>query len=403
MKILFISYDFPFPPSGGSISRDYNLIKQLSGKHELFWINRTTRGRVKDEYLNEMRKYFRAMKIVEWDYPQDYAGLVASIFTDTPYIIRRFRSEEMRHTVDEMLSSFDFDLIFCDHIYLAQYIPERVIGKIPAIPNNEDCGFSFYKRMSENSGPLRRAYAATQWRKILKYEIDMINKFGIYITTSETEKESLLRHCPGAQIKVAENGVDTTYFSCRNGQASSPVIIFSAWYGYYPNREAVRYFADEIFPLIRNRIPEAEFRIVGKEPPKSVMQLGNREGITVTGYVNDIRNELAKAAVSVAPLKTGGGTRLKILEAFASGVPVVSTSIGAEGLSAVNGTDIMIADEPAEFADKVLSILNDKALAQRLSENARLLAENRYDWNIIGSKLNNIIEEYVSGFRRATG
>ena len=177
MKILFISYDFPYPPTGGSISRDYNLIKQLSKKHELHWINRTIRGKISQDRIDEMGKYFEEMEIIEWDYEHSVTGLLKSLFTDTPYIIRRFYSEQMKELVTKSIGKNNFDLILCDHIYLAQYISDSVIGKIPVIPNNEDCGFTFYKRMAEESGFIRSLYARSQWKKLLKYEIEILKKF----------------------------------------------------------------------------------------------------------------------------------------------------------------------------------------------------------------------------------
>ncbi|MEZ4690871.1 MAG: glycosyltransferase [Ignavibacteria bacterium] len=223
MKILFISYDFPFPPTGGSISRDYNLIKQLSKHHELHWINRTIRGKIKQEYKDEMKKYFRKMDIIEWDYDQDPAGLLKSMVTNVPYIIKRFESNEMKELVSKTIRENDFDLILCDHIYLSQYIPESIAGSIPVIPNNEDCGFTYYKRMTENSGFARSVYARSQWKKLLDYEIEVLKKYNVYITTSEKEKELISQYYNQAEICVIENGVDTDYFS--PGKEMVPVRI----------------------------------------------------------------------------------------------------------------------------------------------------------------------------------
>ncbi len=400
MKILFISFDFPFPPTGGSISRDYNLIKQLSKHHELFWINRTTRGKVKDNYISEMQKYFKLMKIVEWDYRQNYAELVKSLFTNEPYIIRRFRSSEMKNTVEKMINDNEFDLILCDHIYLAQYLPETIVGKMPVIPNNEDCGFTFYKRMSENSGFIRKLYARSQWEKILKYEIAVLEKFKSYITTSENEKELISSYYDKARIFVIENGVDTGYFKFREHQPSGANLIFTAWFGYYPNVEAVNYFVRDIFPLIRKVLPDATFTIAGKEPPQSVIDLGKMDGIKVTGYVEDIRTLLRDANVAVIPLKSGGGTRLKILEAMSSGIPVVSTPIGAEGLRYSEGENILIGKSDRDFAEKTVRVIRDSSLAEGLSLKARLLVEEEYDWEIIGDKLSLCLETYVSEFKQ---
>jgi len=398
MKILFISYDFPYPPTGGSISRDYNLIKQLSKHHELHWINRTIRGKIKQEYKDEMNKYFKEMDITEWDYDQDPAGLLKSMVTKTPYIIKRFESGQMKDLVSKKIIENKFDLIFCDHVYLSQYIADNVAGNIPVIPNNEDCGFTYYKRMTENSGIARSVYAQSQWKKLLDYEIEVLKKYKVYITTSEKEKELISAYYDKAEIEVIENGVDTEYFSPGVRDDASPNIVFTAWFKYYPNVKAAIDFTNNIFPEIKKVIPEIKFYIVGKEPPERVKKLGKTEGVVVTGYVDDVRDYMKNADAAVIPLQIGGGTRLKILEAMSMKVPVVSTVLGAEGLSVKDGENILIAKSDEEFVSKVINVIKDKQLAEKLSANGRKLMVEKYDWEISGKKLNEFLKSYVENF-----
>ncbi|HAY32728.1 MAG TPA: glycosyltransferase family 4 protein [Ignavibacteria bacterium] len=400
MKILYISYDFPFPPTGGSISRDFNLIKQMARENELHWINRTVRGKISQDRIDEMGKYFTEMEIAEWDYNHSITGLIKSLFTDIPYIIRRFASDRMKETVSKYIRENNYDLILCDHIYLAQYLPDDIAGKIPVIPNNEDCGYTFYKRMSEQSGFIRKMYAKSQWKKLLKYEIEILKKYKVYITTSEKEKELLSSYYNGAEIKVIENGVDTDYFYKRENAADEPALIFTAWFGYYPNEEAAVYFTKKILPLVRKEIKDVKFIIAGKEPSRKILELASDEGVIVTGYVDDIRDYLKNAAAAVIPLKVGGGTRLKILEAFSMGVPVISTEIGAEGINAEINKDILIGKDDTDFAEKIIKVLKNKKLAGMLSENGRALAESEYDWNIIGRELNRYLNEFVNNFNK---
>ncbi len=398
LKILFISYDFPYPPSGGSISRDYNLIKQLSKNHELHWINRTIRGDIKQEYKDEMGKYFKEMNIIKWDYSQNPAGLFKSLVSNIPYIIRRFESAEMKDIVKETINKNKFDLILCDHIYMSQYLPDSITGKIPVIPNNEDCGFTYYKRMTENSGFARKLYAGSQWKKLLNYEIGVLKKYNVYITTSEKEKNLISQYYNEAEIEVIENGVDTVFFSENKRKNLNPNIVFTAWFKYYPNSRAVIDFVNNIFPKIKKGIPDIKFYIVGKEPPQKVKDLEKTEGVIVTGYVDDVREYLGNADAAVIPLKIGGGTRLKILEAMSMKIPVVSTVLGAEGLDVEDGKNILIARNDDEFAQKVIGVIKDKNLSKHLSENGRTLMEEKYDWDKIGNKLNDFIEVFVKNF-----
>ncbi|MDQ3021780.1 MAG: glycosyltransferase family 4 protein [Bacteroidota bacterium] len=401
MKILFISYDFPYPPTGGSISRDYNLIKQLSKHHELHWINRTIRGKIKKEYMDEMKKYFKEIKIAEWEYSHNYFRFLKSLVTDIPYIIRRFESDEMKKIVEETINQNEFDLILCDHIYLSQYIPDSITGKIPVIPNNEDCGFTYYKRMTENSGFTRSLYAGSQWQKLLNYEISILKKYNVYITTSEKEKESISKYYDEAEIGVVENGVDAEFFSERVRKDLSPNIVFTAWFKYYPNAIAAIDFVNNIFPKIKMEIPDLKFYIVGKEPPEKVKSLAKTDGVIVTGYVHDVRDYLANADAAVIPLQIGGGTRLKILEAMSMKIPVVSTVLGAEGLEVEDEKNILIAKNDEDFAQKVIRIMKDKNLSNKLSNNGKVLAVHRYNWDIIGEKLNKFLYSFVKKFNSA--
>lgn len=404
MKILFISYDFPYPPAGGSISRDYNLIKQLSKTNELYWINRTIRGKVKDEYKQEMKKYFKEMRIFEKEFEHNALNFLNSMVKSRPYILKRFESEEMKTAIKEIMERIKFDLILCDHIYLAQLIPDEVTGKIPVIPNNEDCGFTYYKRMSENSGLLRKFYAGIEWKNLLKYEIEILKKYNVYVTTSEKEKQLISDHYNKANVFVLENGVDTEYF-IPNGRYKndSPTLLFTAWFGYYPNTDAAIYFVKKIFPLIKKEIPNVKFYIVGKEPPEKVKMLESTEGVTVTGYVEDVRKYLSSADVSVIPLRIGGGTRIKILESMAMKVPVVSTVLGAEGLEVQDNHNIMIAGNENEFAEKVIRLLSDKNTAEQIASNGKKLIDEKYDWNKLGKKMNDFLNEFVKKGKHETG
>ena len=292
-----------------------------------------------------------------------------------------------------------FDLILCDHIYLSQYIPEEIIGKIPVIPNNEDCGYTYYKRMTENSGIARSAYAMTQWEKLLRYEIEVLKKYKVYITTSEKEKELISEYYNDAEICVIENGVDTEFFSHRERTDQNPNIVFTAWFKYYPNTQAAIDFVKNVFPKIKKEIPDLKFYIVGKEPPQKVKDLEKTEGVIVTGFVDDVRKYIANADAAVIPLQIGGGTRLKILEAMSMKIPVVSTILGAEGLDVEDGKNILIAKDDTEFAEKVIKVIRDKNLSEQLSDNGRILMEEKYEWEKIGCKLNDFLNDFVNNFK----
>jgi sugar transferase (PEP-CTERM/EpsH1 system associated) len=399
LKILFISYDFPYPPTGGSISRDYNLIRQLAKHHELHWVNRTITGEVKAEHAEEMEKYFKTMEIVPWDYRNSIPGFIKSFFTGKPYIIYRFKSPEMEEIVRKKISDDNFDLILCDHIYLQQYLPDNIQKNIPIIPSNEDNGYTYYKRMAEHTNLFRLLYGRSQWKKMLNYEVKVYNKYKAYITTSDNEKLNMKDYLKNVQIKVISNGVDINYYNSIQRTDFDPKVIYTGWFGYYPNVDAAMDFANNIFPLAKEKIPDLKFYVAGKMPSKELYKLQYTEGVIVTGYVDDMREYVKNSDALVVPLKVGGGTRLKILEAMSMGVPVISTSLGAEGLRVTDGKDILMANTKEEFAEKINLVINDKMFAHKISENARKLVEEEYTWEKIGDELNDFLEEFVNETR----
>jgi glycosyltransferase involved in cell wall biosynthesis len=305
----------------------------------------------------------------------------------------------MTDLVHQVLKNNIFDLILCDHIYLSQYLPHEIELHVPTIPNNEDNGFTYYKRLSETNGLIRPFFAKLQWRKMLNYEVNVYQRFCVDITTSDTEKNIIMKYLKGVKIGVVKNGVDVDYFKPMKRTNMENNIIYTAWFKYYPNQQAVIEFVKDVFPLLKAKIPDIKFYIVGKEPPKRVHELSKINGIVVTGEVEDVRPYLANADVAVIPLKVGGGTRLKILEAMAMGIPVISTKLGAEGLDVKEDENILIADDHEDFAQKIYEIITDKQLSKRISDSAIKFVEENYTWEKIGEDICNFINDFVYTFK----
>jgi glycosyltransferase involved in cell wall biosynthesis len=204
---------------------------------------------------------------------------------------------------------------------------------------------------------------------------------------SERERNLLLERVPNARIEVIGNGVDVDFFS--NIRESSPrrSLIFVGSMDYHANIDAALYFANEVWPLVRDRRPDLEFVIVGSRPAPEILALRSQPGITVTGTVDDVRPFYGRALAVVAPVRVASGTRLKVLEAMAAGVPVISTTLGVEGLTVTAGNDVLVADAPAEMADTVAALDTESPLWQSIARNARELVKTRYDWPIIGERL----------------
>ncbi|MBE0673006.1 MAG: glycosyltransferase [Anaerolineales bacterium] len=216
------------------------------------------------------------------------------------------------------------------------------------------------------------------------------------LAVSQLDKE-LLSHITGVgNFEVIENGVDIDYFTPSFSIKKNKSIIFAGRLDQYSNRESLLYFCSKVWPLIKKKHPDMRFTIIGNNPPVKLMEIaGNDKNIELLGYVDDVRPYFANAMISVCPIKDGGGTRIKILDALSMGMPIVSTSIGCEGIDVTPGADVFIADTPEEFADKVDHIVSDTCKRQSMGKNARKTAEENYSWKAIGAKLDRLYSKYI--------
>lgn len=392
MKILFISIDFPIPPNTGSRIRDLQTLKALAKYHDVYWVTKTLEGEINKKDIDEMQKYCREMIIIPWKHKHSIIKFILSLFTKYPYKILQFKSEKMNLVIKNIINQNQFNLIFCDHLYVTQYLPSEI--NIPVIASNEDTCFGNFLRLTKSQNILRSLYAKTQVKKMMHYEIKMLRKYGHFITTSENEKKLITSKLSDLDVIVIDNGVDLDYFSPGQRTDFTPTITFIGWYAYYPNKDAVLYFVNKIFPLLKKSHMQIRLYIVGKGASKEIYSLEN-EDIIVTGMVDDVRKYLANTDVFIVPVRLGGGTKNKILVAWASGVPVVSTSFGAEGLLAVNGKNILVEDNEEGFAERIIEVIKNKELAESLRENGIKLVQEHYDSNKIAVKLNSYIEKIV--------
>ena len=289
----------------------------------------------------------------------------------------------MEKLVGEFLDR-GYDAIHCSHPHMAQYSSDD--GSILKVVDMHNVESEILNRYADKAwDPLRKSYARLTAAKLEKYETECACKFDLCTAVSKRDAEFFSKR--GANVAVIENGVDTDYFPFKPNTPDEPTLTFTGWMKYHANDEAASFFCSQVFPLIQKNIPEVRFTIVGKDPSKEVLRCADRAGVEVTGFVPDVRPYLYGSSVFVVPLLVGGGTRLKILEAMSAGVPVVSTSVGCEGLDVEQGRHLLVADSPEEFAQKTLSLMKDKTIRERIAGEARALVEEKYGWNIIGRKL----------------
>jgi glycosyltransferase involved in cell wall biosynthesis len=330
------------------------------------------------------------------------AKLVQGVLGRWPLPILNYTSEEMSSAVERLTGAEAYDLIHLDSIHMIRYgeIAVRRGGHATRIVYNwHNIESEAMQRFSATvSSPAKRWYARLTASKLASLEQDILKTAFGHVVCSVRELDELRRIAPSARIAVIENGVDVASFSPgADALPPAPKIVFVGLMDYSPNVEAATSFTQHIWPLLRERFPNLELWIVGASPAPAVLQLGAVEGVTVTGTVPDVRPYYRDVLAAIVPLRTGGGTRLKILEAMAAGVPVISTPLGAEGLSVTPGENILMADpDDAQTWLRHLEYLMDSEPGRNaLSASAIALVRTTYDWKILGRKLCDTYEGWL--------
>jgi glycosyltransferase involved in cell wall biosynthesis len=324
---------------------------------------------------------------------RDGAFLLRSLVTRRPFLIERDDSAAMRSAIDELLLRERFDAVHADQLSMAQFavdlkLPLRVLDDHNAV-------WSIVQRAAMHEGwGIRRILAELEWRKLRRYEVSMCQQFDLVSFVSTEDYLAMIEagraHFPAKVIPIAVDTLETAFVP-RTENANQILSVATMFYP--PNVEGVHWFATQVFPLIRREINDVQFQVVGSRPPKKITRLAESgSGIVVTGYVPDLSLLLQRAAVLVVPLRSGSGMRVKILESFARGIPVVSTSIGVEGIQAEAGEHLLVADDPEGFSQAVIRALRDRAEAARLARSGRQLVERSYDWHEALSGLDEIYQ-----------
>ena len=296
-----------------------------------------------------------------------------------------WQSKEMRVTLAKLVEQNHFDLAHIDHIALAQYA--GCLEHLPRVLTHHNIETLAKRREMEYLSGYPRLRRWAGWlenKRWESFEIAASRGVEAIVTVSETESRYFSGRVPQTPVCIVPNGVDTCYFQPRDRSNLQRGLLFTGRMDYAPNVDAARWFCSEILPLVRGRCPEVTLTIVGRSPTPDVQALANLPGVTVTGMVDDVRPYYGSASVFIVPLRFGGGTRLKILEAMSMEMPVVSTKLGCEGLDLVPGDDYLAADTPEGFADGVTDLLTDEGLRNGLTRRGRQTAIARFDWSIVG-------------------
>jgi glycosyltransferase involved in cell wall biosynthesis len=380
MKILWVKTDFLHPTTRGGQIRTLEMLRQLHRRHEIHYV--AFDDPAFPEGLRRSSEYCtHAHPIAQRIIPKRslrFAGtLLAGLVSPIPVAGMRWRSAAMRHTIAQLLSAHSFDAKVCDFLFPSINIPD-MNGWILFQHNVET--IIWERHAAAGRTPLHRAYFGLQACRMFEWERTVCRQAAHVLTVSQVDEE-LVRQRFGVQnTSSVPTGVDVEYFERPPNVALSHDLVFVGSMDWMPNIDGVRWFLDEILPIIRRKRPECRVAIVGRRPPAHIAAEAKDPLITITGTVPDVRPFLWESAVSIVPLRVGGGTRLKIFEAMAAGTPVVSTTIGAEGLPVRHGEDIRIADTPDRFAAECLRLLEDAEERRRMSVAGLDLIHSKFSW-----------------------
>lgn len=400
MKILFLSQIVPYPPHGGVLQRGYNLLREI-GKynevHLLAFIHPETLGTPEliEESKRELARHCASVQYFPlWpkrSVAHKFAAFGAGFVYPKPFSVLAHSSTAYCQAAREILASKAIDLLHVDTIGLAPY--RRLAPGMPSVLTHHNIESRLMERRAEvETGAVQKYYVGLQARRLRAYEAEQSPLFDMNVMMSPNDQADLLQIAPGVPTAIIPNGVDTAYFTPAT-EGHELAAIYTGGMNMYANKDAVLYFLRDIWPAVLHEHPGAKFYAIGQDPPRELHELAKREpSVVVTGFVDDVRPYVRKAAVYVVPLRVGGGTRLKVLDALAQGKAIVSTAVGCEGIAVTHGKNIFIEDEPAQFAARVNALFADAEARRTLGTAARELAVSSYGWTAIGADLQRVYE-----------
>ncbi|HRW48277.1 MAG TPA: glycosyltransferase [Caldilinea sp.] len=405
MKILIITPQLPYPPRQGTTIRNYNLIRGLAAHHAVDLLTFLAPG----ETLaadNPLLELCGRVACVEQPARTTADRIRATATTLTPDMGLRLESPAMHALVRAWCAATKYDVVQVEGIELAQYgmaaAGRRIAPERPALVfDDHNCEYLLQQRNAFTD--LRRvrrwpaaAYSLVQWQKLRRYEAAILQASDVALAVSEADRRALAPLAGDTPLTVISNGIDTEAYKPQPAVApSSTNLVFTGKMDYRPNIDAVLWFAHEVLPLIVVQEPDARFQIVGMNPHARLDVLRGQPNIEITGAVDDTRPYIRSAAAYVIPMRIGGGTRFKALEAMACGAPIVSTTLGVEGIGATDGQELLLADAPDAFAAAVVRLLRDGreggAVRRRLGEYGRRFVEATYSWDHIIPQLESVL------------
>jgi polysaccharide biosynthesis protein PslH len=419
MKVLFLTQILPYPLVGGAKIRAYYMLRQLAQAHEVTLVS-FVRDDDRPQDVAHLAQFCAAVHTVpmvrsRW---RDGRSLLTSWLTGQPAVIIRDEIRAMQSLLQRLVAAETFDIVHADQTAMAQYgLQVKENGRVPyALLDQHN---AMYKLVERQARQERTVWQRRLWQReaalLRRYETGLLHRFDAVLTVTAADRERLLallssdrRSEVAARITAIPICVDPAAQPLVAWDNPGPQILHLGTMFWPPNVEGVLWFVEEILPLIVAQVPEARFVIAGKNPPAGITDLTNagspyRAHVEVTGFVLDPLPLLSQSRVFVVPLRAGGGMRVKVVDAWQWGLPIVSTGIGAEGIETRPGENILLADEPAAFAAAVVTLLQDAAARKRLRKNGRVWVETHYNWRTVYPQIETIYKRITRNGKRKTG
>ncbi len=391
MRILFLSRWYPFPPDNGSKIRISNLLRYLSEQNEIDLISFSSEDISADRILIA-KKYCQNVTVMNYrDFNPYHWKALSGFFSKKPRSMVYTHNAAMQKCVESALDNNRYEVVVASQLDMLPYI-EKLKGASKFLEELELT--PFYEQIEKERTSLGKLRRELAWKKLISY-IEAATKDFLGVTVvSEKEKTIVVRSLPQLQnVKVVPNTVDFEENAAYRDTKKTvfPSLIFNGALSFYVNLDAMKYFIHDVFPVIQKKIPDVKLFITGSLSGVDVSEFAENDGVIFTGYLKDIQKAVAESWVCIVPIRLGGGTRLKILEALSLHTPVVATSKGAEGLDLISGQDFLTGDSPGEFAEQVIKLIQDKDIRNGLSEAGYVSGKERYDWRFAGGLLEDFI------------
>lgn len=399
-RLLVLSQTLPYPPHGGVEARTFNVFRLLSRDFEITALCFFRKGGAVQGRVEESVRALGALGRFEaFPIPQEWSRLrllrdhALSTASGRVYTVAAYDSDAFRTRLKQLLREESFDLVHLDSMDLSAYLPQ--VKHLPVVCVHHNVESALLRRRSTVvKSWAARLYMRHQARLMQREEQLIAPLVSMNVAVSAADRQVFLELAPGARFEVVPNGVDVEVFSPHSGGPTDGVVFLggSSW---FPNLDGMQWFLESVLPFLRQRFPSLRVRWVGKATPNQIAEYTAKYGIEMTGYVPEVASHVHGASCFVVPLRFGGGTRLKILDAWALGMPVVSTSVGCEGLDTSDGENILVRDGAEAFADGVRQVLEDADLRAKLRVGARQTAERTYSWEVIGAHMSRLYSQLL--------